>query len=227
MQKKLLDRNAAYVCICNPETFKDLLLKKEACPCRNLTTKEQSERWKGMLDKKGYKQGQAVLRFKSDLNNNNPAMRDFPLARINTTSHPLQKKKYRVWPLMNLAVATDDIEQNMTHIIRGKDHKDNAKRQEMIYKALGKSSSYPWVGFIGRINLKGLNLSSSKIKEAIKAGKYKGWSDPKLPTIASLKKRGYNQETFWKYAKARGISEVDKTISEKDFYEVLDNFKNK
>ena len=128
---------------------------------------------------------------------------------------------------MNLAITTDDIEQGMTHIIRGKNHKDNAKRQKMIYKALGKSKNYPWTAFIGKLHFKDLTLSSSKIREEIEKGKYKGWDDPKLPTLASLKKKGYKPEVFWKFVEERGISEVDKTISQKDLLEVLDNFSKK
>jgi len=176
--KKLLEKEAAYVCTCDSEEFKDLLLKKKPCPCRELEKKEQLERWKKML--KDYKQGEAVVRFKSDLKDKNPAMRDFPLARINETIHPLQKRKYRVWPLMNLAVATDDMEQGMTHIIRGKDHKDNGKRQKMIYKALGKEKKYPWTAYIGRLHFKDLELSSSKIRTGIEEGKFTGWDDERL-----------------------------------------------
>ncbi len=69
-------------------------------------------------------------------------MRDFPLARINLTEHARQKKKYRVWPLMNLAVAVDDIEMKMTHIIRAKEHRDNAERQKMILKFLERKSNF-------------------------------------------------------------------------------------
>lgn len=220
--KKLLDKGAAYVCTCDKEKFKELLLGKKACACRNLDKKQQLERWGKMLDKKGYGPGEAVLRFKSDLKNKNPAMRDFPLARINTTKHPLQGNKYKVWPLMNLAVTVDDIEMNITHIIRGKDHKDNAQRQKMIYKILGKK--YPWVGFIGRLHFKDFVMSSTKMVREVEKGKYSGWDDSKLPTVASLKKQGYSPEVFWKYVEQRGISETDKIIDKKDFLEVLENF---
>lgn len=91
------------------------------------------------LPKENYKVGEAVLRFKSSMQDSNPAMRDFPLARINESEHPKQKKKYRVWPLMNLAVSVDDIELGMTHIIRGKDHMDNAKRQKKIFDILERN----------------------------------------------------------------------------------------
>src|SRR3989338_965351 len=125
-----------------------------------------------MLSKKedNYKEGVAVLRFKSSMADKNPAMRDFPLARINETEHPLQKKKYRVWPLMNLAVSVDDIEMGMTHIIRAKEHRDNAQRQEMIYKVLGKK--YPWTAFLGRWHIKGMRLSATEITQGVKDGKY-------------------------------------------------------
>ena len=224
--EKLINSGDAYVCDCDPERFRELISKKEVCPCRKLGKAEQVKRWEKMLSKskEAYKQGEVVLRFKSDINNKNPAMRDFPLARINTTPHPLQKNKYRVWPLMNLAVTTDDIELGMTHIIRGKDHRDNAKRQEMIYKALGKSKQYPWVGFIGRLHFKGLEMSTTKMKQGIESGKYSGWDDKKLPTAMSLKKQGYKPEAFWAFVEQRGISEVDKIISSKDFFEVLDKF---
>ena len=172
--------------------------------------------------KNGFKEGDAVLRFKSNMKNKNPAFRDFPLARINETSHPLQKKKYRVWPLMNLAVPVDDIEMKMTHMIRGKDHKDNEPKQRMIFKILGKK--YPWTAYIGRLHFKDLEMSKSAIRKDIEHGKYKGWDDPRLPTAISLKKQGYKPEAFWKFVEQRGISEADKIISKEDFFQVLDNF---
>jgi len=221
----LIKKNKAYVCDCNPDNFKEMLLAKKPCSCRELDNKEQLKRWEKMLDKNNktnYKQGEAVVRFKSDLNDPNPAMRDFPLARINETSHPLQKKKYRVWPLMNLAVAVDDMEMKITHMIRGKDHKDNAKRQGMIFRVFNKK--YPWNAYIGRIHFKDLTLSTSQFRRDIDAGKYTGWDDSKLPTVASFKKKGYSPQAFWEYVEQRGISEADKVISQKDFFEVIDNF---
>ncbi len=174
--------------------------------------------------KKGFKVGEAVLRFKSSegMKHKNPAMRDFPLARINETPHPLQKKKYRVWPLMNLSVTVDDIEMKMTHIIRAKEHRDNARRQKMIYRVLGKK--FPWTGFLGRWHIKGFRLSASEITKGIKQGKYSGWDDPKLPTIQALKKEGYKPSAFWKFSENIGLSESDKTIDKNEYFKLLDSF---
>jgi glutamyl-tRNA synthetase len=222
----LINKGKSYVCECDPEKFKKLIWKNKACPCRDLEINEHLARWHKMLDKgkNGYKQGEVVLRFKSELDNPNPAFRDFPLARINESSHPIQKKKYRVWPLMNFAVAINDLEMNITHAIRAKEHRDNATRQEMIFKALGMEKKIPWAGFVGRYKFKKLELSSTKISQGIKDGKYSGWDDPKLPTVSSLRKRGYKPEAFWKLAEHIGLSEVDKVIDEKDFFNVLDKF---
>lgn len=222
---KMIKKNVAYVCTCSSEKFKKFSELKENCSCRNNDLKENLYRWKKMLEKKeGYKQGDAVIRFKSSLGmqDPNPAMRDFPLARINEHEHPKQKKKYRVWPLMNLVVSVDDIEFGMTHIIRGKDHMDNAKRQKMIFDIFGKK--YPWVYFMGRIKFNDLILSKRKINSLIDSGEFSGEDDERLPTIASLKKRGYKPEAFAKFAEQRGLTEVDKVINSKDFFKIIDTF---
>lgn len=221
--EKLIKTNSAYICTCNPEKFRKFVKSKKSCPCRGLPKKQHLERWNKMLSpsKEAFKEGEAVARFKSDMKHKNPAMRDFPLARVNLTPHALQKTKYRVWPLMNLAVSVDDLELKMTHIIRAKEHRDNAKRQEMIFKALRKKP--PWVGFLGRIHLKDLPLSTTKIKQDIQQGKYTNWDDPRLPTLAALMKK-YKPEAFWKFSESVGLSEVDKTMDKKEFFTLLDAF---
>ena len=82
----------------------------------------------------------------------------------------------------------------------------------------------PWTGFLGRIHFQGLEFSTSKFREGIEKGIYSGWDDEKLPTLASLRKRGYKAQSFLKLAEHIGLSEVDKTINSKDFFELLDNF---
>jgi len=222
--EKLISKGRAYVCTCKQEAFKKIAIDKKECPCRELSVKEQKKRWRAMLDKKGFKEGEAVLRFKTaeknrGMQNPNPALRDFPLARISEKNHPLQKTKYRVWPLMNLAVAVDDMELGMTHVIRGKDHRDNAERQKFIFEVFGKK--FPWVGFIGRIKFTDLVLSKRQITAQIESGEFSGYEDERLPTIASLRKRSYTPEAFAKFAEQRGLTEVDKVISSKDFFDVI------
>jgi len=225
--KKLIDLNSAYICECSGDDFRELSKNKKDCPCRKNSIEENISKWKKMLAADGYAKGEAILRFKTSkanqgMKNPNPAMRDFPLARINLTTHPRQGNKYRVWPLMNLSVTTDDIEMKLTHIIRAKEHMDNAKRQKMIYEVLQKT--YPWDAYLGRWHIEGLKLSASEITKGIESGIYSGWDDENLPTLQSLKKRGYKPKAFHKMAEERGLSEVDKKITKKDFFELLDKY---
>jgi glutamyl-tRNA synthetase len=227
--ERLIKKDFAYVCTCSSEKFKEFAGVKKECPCRNLEINEQVKRWKTMLDKSGYTEGGAVLRFKTPkefngMQNPNPAMRDFPLARINLTPHPRQKKKYRVWPLMNLSVTVDDIELGMTHIIRGKDHRDNSERQKMMYKCLGLENKFPWTFFMGKIKFTDIPLSKRKIQASIDSGEYESFDDIRLPTIASFRKRGYSPEAFARFTEQRGLNDVDKLISEKEFLQILDTF---
>ncbi len=223
--EELISKGLAFVCTCKKEESDEegsVLKKRELCSCRENSVKENSEKWKKMLDKKGFKQGEAVLRFKSsDVTLSNPALIDFPLARINLARHPRQGKKYRVWPLMNLCVTYDDIDYKCTHIIRAKEHQDNAKRQEMIFDALQikKPLSY----FLGRYKFKDLAISKTQIAEMIKEGKFQGWDDIRLPLLRNFKRRGYQPETFAKMAAQRGLSSVDKVISKEDLFLVIDN----
>jgi len=222
--KKFLEQGNCYVCTCPQETFKKLIDNKEECPCRNISVEDNIDRWKKMFDKHhGFKEGEAVLRFKSDIQHNNPAMRDFPLARINDSEHPRQGLKYRVWPLMNLSVFVDDVEANMTHIIRAKEHEINAKRQELMYLALG-ITTFPETYFLGRYNFEGLEISCSKTKARIRAGEFTGWDDIRVPFLQALKRRGYQPEAFLKYTRLTGLSPVDKTIPAAEFFKIINSF---
>ena len=220
--EKLINKKAAYVCTCSAEKFKKFSEEKKECPCRKTKTEENVQKWEKMING-GFGQGEAVLRFKSGMQNKNPAFRDFPLARINLKNHPRKGNRYRVWPLMNLAVAVDDVEMKMTHVIRAKDHRDNAERQKKILEALGLEKKLPWTGFLGRFKFRDMELSATKFREGIERGEYSGWDDEKLPTIASLKKK-YRPESFHKLAEQIGLSENDKVMDRKEFFLLLDNF---
>jgi glutamyl-tRNA synthetase len=225
--EELIAKDLAFVCTCKKLEKEDEEIEiprvRELCKCRNNDLKDNQNKWKKMLDKKGFKEGEAVLRFKSkELKLTNPALVDFPLARINLSKHPRQGNKYRVWPLMNLCVTYDDITQKCTHIIRAKEHRDNALRQGMIFDAL--KIKQPENYFLGRYKFDDMPISKTQITRMIKEGKFSGWDDIRLPLARNFKRRGYQPEAFAKMASQRGLSEVDKVISQKDLFAVLNNF---
>lgn len=216
--EKLIAKGKAYVCTCSQDVFRDLSMKQKACPCRELKTQEQHGRWDRMFVE--FEPGQAVLRIKTNLLDPNPAMRDWPAFRINHAIHPKTKDKYKVWPLMNFAVAIDDHEMGVTHTVRGKDHVDNAKRQEHIYQAFGWKG--PAHAYIGKINFEGIEVSKRKIKAAIERGEFDDWDDIRLPFLAAMKRRGFQPGAFHRFAMDMGIGLNDKTVPAEDFFKSLE-----
>ncbi len=219
---KLLEEDHLYVCTCDAEDFRKLKAQKQDCPCRNLSQEEQLKRWHNMFDKEAYNEGDAVIRFKTSMQDKNPAMRDFPVFRINDDEHPKKGFEFRVWPLMNFSVAIDDLEFGTTHALRGKDHADNAKRQELIHNILGFKT--PVAISVGRINFDGLEISKTKTKEKIEAGTYEGWDDIRLPTLMALRRRGYQPGALRKFATEMGASKTDKTVAGDEFFKNINAF---
>lgn len=218
--EKMLAEGWAYVCTCAAEDFRSLSMEKQACPCRGLSPAIALERWE--LMKTSYQPRDAVVRVKTDIAHKNPAMRDWPALRINTSEHPRTKHKYRVWPLMNFSVSIDDMEMGVTHVLRAKDHADNAKRQEYVYNYFGHTP--PVVYNVGRINFTDLRLSTTKTRKLIEEGAYSGWDDVRLPFFAALRRRGFTAEALLRQAQEMGISAADKTLSQQEYFTNIESF---
>lgn len=211
--ERLIRDGNAYVCECSPEEFRKKTIAKQACPCRDIPANEHLERWHLMLSG-GYTEGQAVVRVKTELENPNPAVRDWPALRIIDTKkypHPRVGSKYIVWPLYNLAAGLDDHLMGMTHIIRGKEHYTNMVRQKYMYEYLGWT--YPEAIHYGRLKITGAFLSKSKIVQGVKEGLYIGYDDPRLGTFAALRKRGITPEAIKKMIIDVGTKSNDVTLS--------------
>ena len=229
--EKLIGDGNAYVCECSAEEFHNITLTKQACPCRDLPASEQLERWHRMLGG-GYKEGEAVVRVKTELEHPNPAVRDWPALRIIDTKkypHPRVGSKFIVWPLYNLAAGLDDHLMGMTHIIRGKEHYTNMIRQKYMYQHLGWE--YPQAIHYGRLKITGAFLSKSKIVQGVKDGTYTGYDDPRLGTFAALRKRGITPEAIKKMIIDVGIKPNDVTLSWENLYaynrKILDSASNR
>jgi len=218
--EKLVTLDKAYVCTCNSDEWREKKNLAQACPCRNLKIKENQFRYAKMFN--GYAEGEAVLRLKTDIQDKNPALRDFAILRINEHVHPKCGKEQRVWPLMVFSVAVDDHELGITHVLNGKDHADNAQKERIIMGFLGWKT--PVYRHWGRINFEGYKLSTSKTRLAIEQGEYTGWDDIRLPFLAALRKRGYQPGAFRKYALEIGLSLNDKTVTLEEFWKNINSF---
>ncbi|MFA5364635.1 MAG: glutamate--tRNA ligase [Candidatus Bathyarchaeia archaeon] len=216
--QKLIESANAYVCNCEREVFQEKSRTGKPCPCRVLSADENLVRWNKMLDG-SYKEGEAVVRVKTDLEHPNPAVRDWPALRIVDTvayPHPRVGSKYRVWPLYNFSTGIDDHLMGITHIIRGKEHLTNQARQEYMYKHLGWA--YPETIHYGRLKITDASLSKSEIVKGMNSGLYKHWDDPRLATLAALRRRGITPEAIHSLIIDVGPKPQDVVLSWKNLY---------
>jgi len=200
---RLIKQGNAYVCSCGQERFKEYKDRGKACPCRINSLEKNIELWNDMLDgKMGL-----VLNLKTDMAHRNPAMRDFPIMRVEHEHHPLTGRDWDIYPLMNFSIAIDDHLSGMTHVLRGKDHIVNTQRQLFIYDYFGWKP--PEFIHNGLLNIGGVNLSTSTIKKGIEEGEYCGWSDVRLGTLRALRRRGIQPEAIRTVMKMIGIGDAD------------------
>lgn len=210
LARELIKLGGAYMCDCDNAEFRDLKLKKQACPCRDLSVEENLKRFDDMLAGK-YEEGQITMRVKTDIAHPDPAVRDFAAMRVlKEPKHP-RKPEIFVYPLMNFSVAVDDHLLGMTHVIRGKDHIANTRRQEYIYNYFGWKM--PYFYHYGRMSIAGLELSTSGMRKGINEGLYTGWDDIHLGTLRALARRGIQAEAVRGAVVDIGMGDTDISFS--------------
>jgi len=208
--EKLIKQGNAYVCTCKPDDWRSKIRREKACPCRDLSVEEQIERFEWMKSHT-YKEGKAVLRIKTSLSHKDPSIRDWWVAKIvDEPVHPRVSSDRHLWPSYNFASAIDDHELGITLIIRGQEHQQNETKQMFLYNYFGWN--YPHSIYTGRVMLEGAVLSTSKIREGIEKGKFTGWSDPRLGTIAALRRRGFHPDAIKNVILYIGTKPNDTTI---------------
>lgn len=194
--RQLIDVDGAYTCSCPAESFSRLKAKGEACPHREKSRDTVHDEFDAMVDG-SYDAGEMVLRVSTDLEHPNPAVRDWVAFRMVDTPHPREEaRSYRCWPMLDFQSAIDDYLTEVTHIIRGIDLQDSARRQRFVYDRFGWT--YPEVIHWGHVEVDEYDvpLSASKITALIENGDLNGWDDPRAPTIASLRRRGIRGEAI-------------------------------
>ncbi len=181
----------------------------KACPCRGHSIEENLANWEKMLEG-GYYEGEASVRIRTTLDHPDPAMRDFPAFRIlNNPPHP--RIEVLIYPLMNFTVAVDDHFMGITHVIRGKDHIANTRRQKYIFDYFGWT--VPVYRHYGRMGIEGVVLSTSQMRAGINSGLYTGWDDIRLGTLRALARRGIQPGAVRQAVLDIGIGETDISFS--------------
>jgi glutamyl-tRNA synthetase len=212
---RLLDAGHAYMCGCNPDDWRGAKEQGKGCPHRDAEPATHLDLWEKMLSG-DFKPGEMSMIVKTDLEHPNPAVRDFVALRLVDEPHPLTGDDYRVYPLYNYSVAIDDHLMGMTHVLRGKDHLNNTLRQEYVYDHLGWPR--PFFHHYGWVSIEDTELSTRNIRAAIVEGKFTGWDDTRLGTVAALARRGIQPAAIRQYWIEVGTKGVDIKFSWENLY---------
>ncbi|MCX6820388.1 MAG: glutamate--tRNA ligase [Candidatus Aenigmarchaeota archaeon] len=213
--EELLKKKLAYVCLCSADELRTNREAATECLHRGQTAAENLKLWKKMMDG-GFKEGEAVVRLKTDMKYPNPAFRDRVLLRVSDREHVRVGHKYHVWPMLEFSWAVDDHELGMTHILRGKDLVMEDLMETFIWEKLGWNK--PEFLHYGLLRLAEAKLSKSKSRAAIEAGAFAGWEDPRTWSLQSLRRRGIRPEAIRRFVLSMGLSLSDVTVPADIFY---------
>jgi len=212
----LIARGGAYVCECAPQELRANREKGVACAHRGRTPDENLDLWRRMLGR-GYRQGEAILRIKTDVKHPNPAFRDRVLFRISEREHPRVGTKYAVWPLLEFSWAVDDHLLGVTHVLRGKDLVMEDEMETAIWDYLGVQRRPEFIHY-GFLFFKEMDLSKSKLARDIREGRLTGVDDPRTWTLQSLRRRGIRPEALRTFILSFGMSLTDVEVSADNLY---------
>ena len=209
--RSMLSDGHCYVCKCPADKFRVYREAKEDCPCRSKGVSANLSDWESMNDGE-FSEGDAVVRVMTDMELPNPALRDWPALRIQHTPHPMVGERYRVWPLLDFQSAIEDHEQGVTHIVRGKDLMDSTRKQSLLYEKLGWE--YPETLYWGRVKVHEFGgFSTSSMRASIEDGVREGWDDLRMPTIQSLRRRGFDAQALRNFWIELGVTQKDISVS--------------
>jgi len=216
---QIIESNDAYVCTCNQETISKNRREMKSCKCRSADLNQNIKRWHDMFEK--CKPGEAIVRFRGDMQSKNTVMRDPALFRIIEGSHPLLIDKYRVWPNYDFAVAIEDSIDGVTHAFRTKEYE---LRNELYYSILDKlNMRKPKVIEFSRLEFEGMPVSKRILKPLVDNGQVSGYDDPRLPTLEALRRRGIVPEAIRKFVLSLGFTKSD-TLAP---FDTLESFNRK
>ncbi len=201
--EELLRKGYLYVCSCPAENFRELKIKKQNCPCRKNSVEKNLELWKSMFDKTKTNEGGLAVRLKTNMAAPDPAFRDRVMFKISDRVHPRVKNKFRVYPTMEFSWAIDNHIWGITHIIRGVELEIEGKVENFIRNIFGWTN--PIVINNGHLGLENVKFSKSKGLQEVKSGTYRGWDDPRLWSIQSLRARGIRAEAIREFILANGV----------------------
>lgn len=194
-------------------------------PFRNRSVEENLARFREMRDGK-HADGSMVLRAKIDMASPNINMRDPAIYRIKRATHHNTGDKWCIYPMYTFAHPIEDALEQITHSICTLEFEDQRPFYDWLLERLAEPTEdvggnkkpgllakpLPHQYEFARLNLTYVVLSKRKLIELVENKHVSGWDDPRLPTLAGARRRGYTPEGFRLFAERIGVSKADSWI---------------
>jgi glutaminyl-tRNA synthetase len=210
--EQLIKAGKAYVCDLTSDQVAryrgDIKGGKES-PYRNRPVEENLDLFRRM--KAGeFPDGSRTLRAKIDMNSPNFNMRDPVMYRILHAEHPHVGDKWCIYPMYDWAHGQSDSIEHITHSICTLEFENHRPLYDWFVEALG--IYHPQQIEFARLSLTYTVLSKRRLIELVTSGVVKGWDDPRMPTIAGIRRRGYTPEAIRNFCKDVGVARFNGVI---------------
>src|SRR6516162_1137864 len=210
--EQLIKAGKAYVCDLSAEEVArhrgDIKGGKES-PYRNRSVEESLDLFRRMRAGE-FPDGARTLRAKIDMNSANFNMRDPVMYRILHAEHHRTDRQWCIYPMYDWAHGQSDSIEKITHSICTLEFENHRPLYDWFIEQLGIYR--PQQIEFARLNLTYTVMSKRKLLELVKNGHVRGWDDPRMPTIAGIRRRGFTPEALRAFAAKIGVSKYEGTI---------------
>ncbi len=212
---KLIKDGKAYVCDLNADQIREYrgTLKEpgKESPYRNRSIEENLQLFEEMREGK-YADGEKVLRAKIDMASPNMNMRDPVIYRIAHAEHHNTGDKWCIYPMYDYAHPIEDAIEGITHSICTLEFEDHRPLYDWVLQAIGKWPTPPQQIEFARLNLTNTVMSKRYLKKMVDEGTVEGWDDPRMPTIAGIRRRGYTPEAVRDFCERIGVAKANSMV---------------
>ena len=211
---KLIKKGKAYVCDLSPEEIREyrgtLTEPGKDSPYRNRSVEENLELFDNM--KKGvYKDGEKVLRAKIDMTSPNINMRDPIIYRVAHMTHHKTGDKWCIYPMYDFAHPIEDAIEGVTHSICTLEFEDHRPLYDWVVRELEYPNPPRQIEF-AKLYVTNVVTGKRYIKKLVEDGIVDGWDDPRLVSIAALRRRGFTPESIKMFVDLCGISKSQSSV---------------
>ena len=211
---KLIKKGKAFVCDLTAEQIReyrgDFNTPGKESPYRNRSVEENLKLFEEMREGK-YADGEKVLRAKIDMASPNINMRDPVIYRIAHLSHQNTGDKWCIYPMYDFAHPIEDAVEKITHSICTLEFEDHRPLYDWVVNECEFEEPPRQIEF-AKLYLTNVVTGKRYIKKLVEDGIVDGWDDPRLVSIAALRRRGYTPESIKRFVELVGVSKANSSV---------------